>query len=101
MMGYHPNTTTLTAFFRVLCLTAIFKKQFTLGLHQLIQQRKNNLYDINALLFDICRNENKQVAGKVAVLLWCIWHNRNNKVWNNNTITAQQIGMQAAHMWHE
>jgi hypothetical protein len=22
-------------------------------------------------------------------------------VWNNNTITAQQIGMQAAHMWHE
>jgi hypothetical protein len=30
MMGYHPNTTTLTAFFRVLCLTAIFRKQFTL-----------------------------------------------------------------------
>jgi hypothetical protein len=32
----------------------------TLRLHQLIQQRRNNLYDINALLFDICRNENKQ-----------------------------------------
>jgi hypothetical protein len=34
----------------------------------------------------------------MATLLWCKWQNRNN-VWNNSKLNAQQVGMQAAHMW--
>ncbi|GAU31898.1 hypothetical protein TSUD_270830 [Trifolium subterraneum] len=45
--------------------------------------------------------ENKQVAGKTATLLWYIWQNRNNKVWNDTKINAQQVGLQVTHMWHE
>ncbi|GAU30590.1 hypothetical protein TSUD_392810 [Trifolium subterraneum] len=45
--------------------------------------------------------EHKQVAGKIANVLWCIWQNRNNKVWNDTKINAQQVGLQASHMWHE
>ncbi|GAU28498.1 hypothetical protein TSUD_295010 [Trifolium subterraneum] len=44
--------------------------------------------------------EAKQMAGQMATLLWCIWRNRNNNVWNNNKISAQQVGMQATHMWN-
>jgi hypothetical protein len=72
-----------------------------MGLNHIIQARMNNCHDISELIFDICRNEDKQVAGKVAVMFWCMWQNRNNYVWNNNKISAQQIGMQAEHIWHE
>jgi hypothetical protein len=39
------------------------------------------------------------VAGKVATLLWFAWQNRNNKVWNDSSLQAQQIGAQAAKHW--
>jgi hypothetical protein len=51
------------------------------------------------LIFDICRHESKLVVGKVAILLWFAWQNRNNKVWNDSSIQAQQIGTQAASYW--
>jgi hypothetical protein len=60
-----------------------------MGLNHIIQARMNNCHDISELIFDICRNEDKQVAGKVAVMFWCMWQNRNNYV------------MQAEHIWHE
>jgi hypothetical protein len=41
------------------------------------------------------------VAGKVAILLWFAWQNRNNKVWNDSSIQAQQIGTQAASYWQQ
>jgi hypothetical protein len=80
---------------------AIKEAWHSMGLQHIIQSRVNNCHDFCDLMFDICRNEAKQVAGKVAVMLWCIWQNRNNFVWNNNKMSAQQIGMQADHMWHE
>ncbi|GAU34086.1 hypothetical protein TSUD_255820 [Trifolium subterraneum] len=71
------------------------------GLHQIIQTRFDKFYNISDLLFDICRLEDKQVAGKTATLLWCIWQNRNSNVWNNNKLSAQQVGIQAVHLWNE
>ncbi|GAU14634.1 hypothetical protein TSUD_96980 [Trifolium subterraneum] len=71
------------------------------GLNHIILPRSHKFNNIRDLLFDICRYENKQVAGKMATLLWCLWQNRNNKVWKNNKLSAQQVGVQAAHMWNE
>ncbi|GAU44727.1 hypothetical protein TSUD_88120 [Trifolium subterraneum] len=71
------------------------------GLNHIILPRRHKFNNIRDLLFDICRYENKQVAGKMATLLWCLWQNRNNKVWKNNKLSAQQVGVQAAHMWNE
>jgi hypothetical protein len=41
------------------------------------------------------------VAGKVAILLWFAWQNRNNKVWHDSSIQAQQIGTQASSYWQQ
>jgi hypothetical protein len=47
------------------------------------------------------QNEIDSDASKVAVLMWFIWQNRNNYVWNDNKSTAQQVGMQAAQFWQQ
>jgi hypothetical protein len=41
------------------------------------------------------------MVGKMAMLLWTIWHNRNNIVWNEIKVSARLVGMQAANMWNE
>jgi hypothetical protein len=53
------------------------------------------------LIFDICCRESKEVAGKMALLLWVIWQNRNNYVWNEVKNTARQVGQQAVSMWDD
>jgi hypothetical protein len=63
--------------------------------------KQNCYHHFKDLLFDICRNKSKHVAESVAVLLWIIWQNRNDYDQNNNKSSAQQMGMQAAHMWKE
>ncbi|GAU30435.1 hypothetical protein TSUD_392480 [Trifolium subterraneum] len=45
--------------------------------------------------------EDKQVARKMATLLWCIWQNRNSNVWNNKKLRTQQVGIQEMHLWNE
>ncbi|PNX87966.1 cytochrome p450 [Trifolium pratense] len=34
------------------------------------------------------------------MLLWCIWHNRNDKVWNDNVQMPSQIGRHAFDSWN-
>jgi ribonuclease HI len=72
-----------------------------MGVANIIQSRAHLFDNFRDLIFDICRNESKLVAGKVAILLWFAWQNRNNKVWNDSSIQAHQIGMQAASFWHQ
>jgi hypothetical protein len=42
-----------------------------------ILQHNNNVKNI---MFDICKNEFVDDAGTVAVIVWCLWYNRNNGV---------------------
>ncbi|GAU36048.1 hypothetical protein TSUD_208180 [Trifolium subterraneum] len=35
-------------------------------------------------IFAVCSNESSDTVGRVAMLLWSIWHNRNDKFWNDN-----------------
>ncbi|PNX77788.1 hypothetical protein L195_g033759 [Trifolium pratense] len=45
--------------------------------------------------------ESKEVAGRVALMIWLIWNNRNQWPWNQEKRTATQLGVQAFQMWHE
>jgi ribonuclease HI len=70
-----------------------------MGLANIIQSRSHLLTNVRDLICDICRNEPKMEAGKVAVLLWFAWQNRNNKVWNDACLQGLQIGYQAMQYW--
>jgi hypothetical protein len=59
------------------------------------------LHNVREFIFDVLCHESKQVAGKMAMLLWTIWQNRNSMVWNNNKLNARQIGLQAAQAWKD
>ncbi|MCH93689.1 hypothetical protein A2U01_0014641 [Trifolium medium] len=72
-----------------------------MGLEHIIQQRLQWFQNIKELILDICCTENVINAGKAAVLLWNLWQNRNNCVWNNNKLSARQIGMKAGQMWDD
>jgi hypothetical protein len=72
-----------------------------MGLSHIIQSRFSRFTNIRDIIFDICRHESSLLAGKFATLLWFAWQNRNNKVWNDNSLQARQIGNQAAKHWHE
>ncbi|GAU39678.1 hypothetical protein TSUD_320910 [Trifolium subterraneum] len=72
-----------------------------MGINHLIQSRLQTYNNTKDEILDICYNENKVDAGKMDVLLWNIWQNRNNQVWNNSKLNAQQVGLQALHIWQD
>jgi ribonuclease HI len=53
------------------------------------------------LIFDICMQESDITASRTATLLWFIWQNRNNIVWNDGNSNAHQLGVQAATFWNQ
>ncbi|MCI37487.1 hypothetical protein A2U01_0058711, partial [Trifolium medium] len=63
----------------------------------------NNAYQQTTAMdriFAVCNNENSDTVGRVVVLLWCIWHSRNDKVWNDNVQMPSQIGRHAFDAWN-
>ncbi|GAU48250.1 hypothetical protein TSUD_174880 [Trifolium subterraneum] len=46
-------------------------------------------------IFASCSNESSDIVGRVAMLLWCIWQNRKDKLWNDNVQMPRQIGRHA------
>ncbi|XP_045801294.1 uncharacterized protein LOC123895120 [Trifolium pratense] len=52
-------------------------------------------------VFALCRNEDYTTIGRVAMLLWGIWHNQNDKIWNDNGRSPNQIGRAAFDHWNE
>ncbi|GAU22461.1 hypothetical protein TSUD_123480 [Trifolium subterraneum] len=52
-------------------------------------------------IFAMCSNESSDIVGRVAMLLWCIWQNRNDKLWNDNVQTPRQIGRYAFDAWSD
>ncbi|PNY10157.1 hypothetical protein L195_g006726 [Trifolium pratense] len=49
----------------------------------------------------MCRNEDSATVGRVASLFWCICHNRNDNIWNDNIKTSSQVGRMAFAVWNE
>ncbi|GAU36753.1 hypothetical protein TSUD_318520 [Trifolium subterraneum] len=52
-------------------------------------------------IFAICSNESSDTVGRVTMLLWCIWQNRNDKLWNDNVQMPCQIGRHAFDAWND
>ncbi|GAU13396.1 hypothetical protein TSUD_126920 [Trifolium subterraneum] len=52
-------------------------------------------------IFVVCGNESSDTIGRVAMLLWCIWQNRNDKLWNDNVQMPCQIGRHAFDAWND
>ncbi|GAU48478.1 hypothetical protein TSUD_291630 [Trifolium subterraneum] len=46
-------------------------------------------------------NNAKDVAGRVARMIWLIWKNRNQWLWSQERKEATQLGVQAYHMWDD
>ncbi|GAU30671.1 hypothetical protein TSUD_31430 [Trifolium subterraneum] len=66
-------------------------------LHNATYQQTNAMDRI----FAVCSNESSDTVGRVAMLLWCIWHNRNDKLWNANVQMPRQIGRHAFDAWND
>ncbi|CAJ2640277.1 unnamed protein product [Trifolium pratense] len=72
-----------------------------MGLEHIIQQRRQEVQNIKEFIFNLCCFESSQAARRAAVLIWHIWQNRNNQVWNNSKVSARQVGIKANQTWEE
>ncbi|MCI24520.1 polynucleotidyl transferase ribonuclease H fold, partial [Trifolium medium] len=52
-------------------------------------------------IFSLCRPADRGMVGCVSLLLWCIWQNRNDEVWNNSQKAPDQVGRNAFDMLKE
>ncbi|GAU32459.1 hypothetical protein TSUD_144680 [Trifolium subterraneum] len=66
-------------------------------LHNATYQQTNAMDRI----FAVCSNESRDTVDRVAMLLWCIWYNRNDKLWNDNVQMPHQIGRHAFDAWND
>ncbi|GAU12879.1 hypothetical protein TSUD_73660 [Trifolium subterraneum] len=66
-------------------------------LHNAMYQQTN----VMDRIFAICSNESNDNVGRVAMLLWCIWQNGNDKLWNDNVQMPRQIGRHAFDAWND
>ncbi|GAU45485.1 hypothetical protein TSUD_191040 [Trifolium subterraneum] len=71
----------------------------TAGLNHIIMHILPNFNNVAELLFDICSKEECDIDGRVAALIWCVWQNRNAKVWSNIQLSSEQVGNQAFQLW--
>jgi hypothetical protein len=71
------------------------------GLQNIISSRLEQFHEVKEVIFYICSKETKEVAERVALVIWLLWNNRNQWLWNHEKRNATQIGVQAIHMWNE
>ncbi|GAU49158.1 hypothetical protein TSUD_407040 [Trifolium subterraneum] len=69
------------------------------GLAHIITNSVLNFHNAADLLLNICSLEDSSTAGRVAALIWSIWKNRNDAVWNNAKLRPEQVGYNALQMW--
>jgi ribonuclease HI len=53
------------------------------------------------VIMNFCRFNDQNDAGKATMVIWILWNNRNNWVWNQEKEQGQQLGLKAISFWHE
>jgi ribonuclease HI len=53
------------------------------------------------MIFSICAEEEHGIAGCVALILWAMWRNRNDKVWNGIKESGRSIGIVVMQQWQQ
>jgi ribonuclease HI len=77
------------------------QSRISAGLDQFLApwlQQHQNLRDT---ILNICSSNDKNAAGLFATLIWVLWNNRNNSIWNNTKEQGRSLGYKAKHMWEE
>ncbi|MCH93230.1 putative reverse transcriptase, partial [Trifolium medium] len=71
------------------------------GLEQFIGTRIHQFSTVKDLILDIFRKENKEIAGRCAVLICTVRNNRNSFVWNASKENGRILGAKTHHFWIE
>jgi hypothetical protein len=71
------------------------------GLHDVIAPYTQQNCTAKECIMHLCRHAGRANAGKAAMLIWIIWSNRNNCVWNHEKELGQQLGYRALCLWLE
>ncbi|XP_045789331.1 uncharacterized protein LOC123884302 [Trifolium pratense] len=71
------------------------------GLDQFLAPFLLQASSVKELIFAICSGSDKELAGLFAMLVWVLWNNRNNVVWNELQDNGRNLGFKARHMWEE
>lgn len=67
----------------------------------MLQTRVGTKRRLADFVFDICCSESRDIAGRVALLLWQIWVARNDVIWNDAHHTSTSIGRTALDAWQQ
>jgi hypothetical protein len=51
-------------------------------------------------LCTLCQNEDRATIGRVTTFFWSIWHNRSDKIWNDNVRLPSQVGRAGYDHWN-
>jgi ribonuclease HI len=71
------------------------------GLLDVIAPYNQQNCTVKECILHMCRNASRSDAGKAAMLIWILWSNRNNCVWNHEKETEQQLGYRSLCLWFE
>jgi hypothetical protein len=65
------------------------------GLDHIIAGRIQQFQTAHEVIKDICYSEISDTAGLFAMLIWTLWNNRNDKVWNGSKEAGRCLGIKA------
>jgi hypothetical protein len=82
------------------CYDSIQARQ-SAGLDHIITSRLQQHSNAREMIRDICSTEDRNTAGQFALLVWILWRNRNNSVWNNEKETGRSLSVKARQLWNE
>ncbi|XP_058788236.1 uncharacterized protein LOC131662466 [Vicia villosa] len=71
------------------------------GLFNVISPRLHSFQDAKSIIFDVCCKEDRNTAGRVAVMIEGLWKNRNDWLWNKEKEDASKLGWLAYHKWQD
>jgi ribonuclease HI len=71
------------------------------GLDTILTPHIQQAVTIHDLILNVCLTETHESAGLFAMMLWVLWQNRNNMVWNTTQEIGRHLGMKARHLWSE
>ncbi|PNX56702.1 hypothetical protein L195_g058337, partial [Trifolium pratense] len=71
------------------------------GMEHVILPRLQRFCSVQAIIHDICSVEDQDTAGAFALLVWVLWNNRNNSVWNNSKEPVRSLGFKSRQLWSE
>jgi ribonuclease HI len=68
-------------------------------LEEVIASRVTRYTTAAELIFDVCSTADRDLAGRFATLIWSLWQNRNNKIWQNEQECGRRLGINAHQHW--